>query len=682
MFPFAPALVLASLPLDPGSPLAAARQARILAEMRRRCADRGLLVMLDGEDDGPFKRALDQAGQDPRFVGWMDATAFCEPRWDTGEMAALAQREGWALAPGWALLDRDARVVARGSRPPGVEALWKAIEGLGTPSMEVLLDRFLEGNPERADAWQARFDLAYRRAVLGLRNHLAPAPPERPRLKGDLDPDLDRRLWDDCARALDKVARANGWKPHSGNPEGQFLVAGRYYALSPTMGEAVRRLKPHLLDTLARYPTSVPLWTFFLTLDEAEPVPSLAALLDTLSPGPECAAWPPPGPAFRLMEEAEAQGAWGPLAAARRDRLDQALAEPVEGWGAVQTEKRRRIVWEGALLPYLEMLLRQGEEGKAEAALARTLAWSHGRDEAYVRMAVELAERCGRADAAERFPRVRPAAPKAEKRPPSRSRLEVLEAFHRLHPDQREVATELLQERLANAGRRTPPGSAPLDEAADERLWGAASRQLAAFYLDETFRLAPLVLEVPEPAHRSALFRAAATRARDLLEVHLLRDPRWAQDWRNWIALNRIAGPARTIRSLLERCPPLPGGSHPLPLPALLQGAEEARKRGDWTTIVDLIDPMWEDVVRTWAPPFPQPPASGAEAGRRLRDAQALLGPLVEAQLKLRKAGEADDGVRRILGLLPHRDLARMFSRHAAAAGRPDLARTWAALAP
>jgi len=156
MFPFTPALVMASLPLDPGSAHAAARQARILAEMRRRCADRGLLVMLDGEDDGPFKQALDQAGQDPRFVGWMDATVFCEPRWDTGEMAALAQREGWALAPGWALLDRDAKVVARGSSPPAVEALWKTIEGLGTPSMEDLLDRFLEASPERADACGTR----------------------------------------------------------------------------------------------------------------------------------------------------------------------------------------------------------------------------------------------------------------------------------------------------------------------------------------------------------------------------------------------------------------------------------------------------------------------------------------------------------------------------------------------
>jgi len=54
----------------------------------------------------------------------------------------------------------------------------------------------------------------------------------------------------------------------------------------------------------------------------------------------------------------------------------------------------------------------------------------------------------------------------------------------------------------------------------------------------------------------------------------------------------------------------------------------------------------------------------------------------VEAQLKLRKAVEADDEVRRILGLLPNRDLARLFSRHAAAAGRPDLARAWASLAP
>jgi len=91
------------------------------------------------------------------------------------------------------------------------------------------------------------------------------------------------------------------------------------------------------------------------------------------------------------------------------------------------------------------------------------------------------------------------------------------------------------------------------------------------------------------------------------------------------------------------------------------------------------VGPVWDSYAYTalWRPPTPQPEDGSREWEQRLRDADGMVSPLVEANLKLKRNDQADLVVRDMLQLVPSKRLAASFVTLARAADQDGLARAW-----
>lgn len=795
MFSAAPILISAFLatqaPFQTEDP---ARMARNLESIQRSAAIHGLLIVLDSrDDDGPFLEAALKAAEDPLLGPWIAYSRGAEPSHDAGEMAALAHREGWKLEPGWVVLDQDAKVVAHGTQPPTAAELRKAFQDAQLPTIETLYQTFLRDHPEREDAWQRLYNLQYNAAVTAMAPLLEPGQePAFPKLKEPLNADQDQAIWGGCEKSLAKVIEAQGWKPKAAEPMGEFITAGRYWALSPTMRSLVRRLMPDVESILRRYPENTDAWGFWLTMAEAMDHPSLADFLASLSPKPGCEVWPPKGPAYALMEAARKSGDAAQALALCKQRFERMLAEPLESWGPLQIDRHRDTFWNGGALPYLDLLTQQGQDTEATQVLARAMAWTKDHYEGYVEQARQTAWSNQRNHVAESWRWLKPEAPKKAQAAPTipllgglpnqptppfwivmddgqglhakalreaaafdmhlaaldlpiftlgpehaqirgklneglpgwglvtadgrlaareatlpeatamirmsdgaglNSHIAILESFLRQHPEQQEAYADLLGRHLKLAAKRASlvapesisepisgsSGLPSLTEAEDARIWSASARLLASFCRDEGYRLNKVILEIPPSAARSHLMRRAAEALLPELESWILRNPVWEANWKNRITLNQLASRPRPILPLLQRCPPLPGDEATFKLAALLELNRQARANGDWQAIVDYVGPVWDSYAYTalWRPPTPQPEDGSREWEQRLRDADGMVSPLVEANLKLKRNDQADLVVRDMLQLVPSKRLAASFVTLARAADQDGLARAW-----
>jgi hypothetical protein len=688
MLPLIALLALASLP-DGADAL---HLSRTLAAVQQEASACGLILALDSRDDGPYRQALDAAGKVPELSAWVQRGDFSEPRWDTGRFTAISKREGWTPGPGWAVLDRQGKVVAHGTRPPTMEELRDALAATGSPSPDEVVLAFLREHPDREDAWQCLFDQTYRAGVLGMTPLLDGVDPYHPTLKRELDFDTDQRLWSQCAKALGHVAAAGGWRAYSMEPMGEFLMAGRYWSCSPLMREEARRCLPGLASFLEGHPESMDAWCFWLTFAEAVPEASLPGLLDTLAPRPGCPQWPLDQLESHILR-AQARGeAWNSLPRLRK-RSEEALAEAVDSWGAIQEPKRRGTVWEGAVLPCLEELLKAGQDEEADALLSRALRWSKGESGPYLDRALDLARANGRTYIAERWQGWRasvegayraPAGsekPTAKREPPTVP-IPTLEAFLQKHPEKWEAYADLLAAQLKRAAQRTAaippsPPSGDLGEAEDEALWGPSAKLLAMYFQDEAYRLLPTGLDLPEAARRSPAMRRIASQLLPQVERWIERDPRWPRNWMAWVTLDRLAGGGSSLAAVMERCPPLPGEALAVPPDALVAVSAEARLRRDWQGIVDRVDPAWEAFMHTWLPPFPQPSEGSPEFRQRTALARRLVVPLVEAFLCLKQFQAAERTVQDLLARISSRELLQELVGLARAANRPDMAARW-----
>ena len=785
-------LLVAQTPFPTEDP---ARMARNLESIQRSAAIHGLLIVLDSrDDDGPFLEATIKAAEDPLVGPWIAYSRAAEPSHDAGEMAALAHREGWKLEPGWVVLDQDAKVVAHGTQPPTAVELRKAFQDANLPTMETIFLTFLRDHPEREDAWQRLYNMQYTAALTAMAPLLEPdQAPAFPKVKEPLNADQDQAIWGGCEKSLAKIIEAQGWKAKTPAPMGEFITAGRYWALSPTMRSLVRRLMPDVESILRRYPENIDAWSFWLTMAEAADNPSLPDFLASLSPKPGCEVWPPRGPAYVLMEAARKSGDATQVLALSKQRFEEMIAEPLESWGPLQIDRHRDIFWNGSALPYLDLLTQQGQDTEATRVLARAMAWTKDHYEEYVEQARQKAWGNKRNHVADHWRWLKPKAPKKAQAAPTSPLLEgipdlpkppfwivmddgqglhakalreatafdmhlaaldlpifilgpehaqiraklnqglpgwglvtadgqlaareatlpdatamirmsdgaglnshiaILETFLRQHPEQQEAYAELLSRHLKLAAKRAsrlspestsePPSGPselpPLAEAQDARTWGASAKLLASFYRDEGYRLNQMVMEIPPSAGRSRLMRRMADALLPELESWILRNPVWEMNWKNWITLNKLANRPRPILPLLQRCPPLPGDEATFKLAALLELNRQARAKGDWQAIIDFVGPVWDSYAYTnpWRPPTAQPEDGSREWEQRLRDADGLATPLVEAYLKLKRYDQADLVVRDLLQLVPSKSLAASFIRLARGAEQDGLAKAWA----
>ncbi len=279
-----------------------------------------------------------------------------------------------------------------------------------------------------------------------------------------------------------------------------------------------------------------------------------------------------------------------------------------------------------------------------------------------------------------------------------RGELKDLESFVAKHPGHLQAYRQLLLSHFGLATRRTfqlvkpsmkkdAEGNPlpleipqPLTEAEDERVWGRAVALLVPYLQSSDWRLASggLAVAFQEAGQASPLLRAAALKCLPTVEEALRQDPSHYVSWGVWEVIAEAAG-GRPLRPLLDSLVLLPGDRGGIPQSVFTTYARNARAREDWTGILDVLGPRWDlkkdqdlEII-----------ILGEDGGRQdsLKSTwDALLKPIVEADLRLGRTLEADQVVREAMAWMPSKGLPGWASSLAQACGQPSLAAQWATL--
>lgn len=273
-----------------------------------------------------------------------------------------------------------------------------------------------------------------------------------------------------------------------------------------------------------------------------------------------------------------------------------------------------------------------------------------------------------------------------------------LEAFLALHPGHIQAAEKLLGRYLGLADRRTsallkPAGGSgadperppelprPLTEAEDARIWGKAAAMMERMILSGDWRLGPMFgwgARRYATGRFSQLMQAASRRCLPVVEEALRQHPGHFQPWLIWVQLAENVG-GRPLRPLLDSLVPAPWEADAIPEQVFAAYVRDAKARGDWNGIVEVMGPRWDrrreeslQVVSI---------GEGGKVQDPLKPTwDALLHPLVEAQLRGGNAQEADRIIREAMAWMPSKELPGLASRLALRCGQPSLAAQWASL--
>lgn len=279
------------------------------------------------------------------------------------------------------------------------------------------------------------------------------------------------------------------------------------------------------------------------------------------------------------------------------------------------------------------------------------------------------------------------------------SRAQELETFLRQNPDRLDARAALVQVHLAVAGRRMrkalgsseakpeavpgPTPVKPLPPEADLAIWAAPAHQLDVI-LRETggsflggaqgFLLCDGIRR--SAAEHSPSMVAVLSRHRGALEETLRRQPENSEVWQFWIVASQKCG-GWPLQSLLATIAPMPGtsaGQWP-PWSILEAYLKDAKSRGEWTAIREVLEPRWADFRDAMLD------ARGNLGG----DAfpwNWIIGPLVEAQVSQGDTGAADQVLSEAAEVLSWPGLPANARDLATRLKRPDLAARWGALTP
>lgn len=269
-----------------------------------------------------------------------------------------------------------------------------------------------------------------------------------------------------------------------------------------------------------------------------------------------------------------------------------------------------------------------------------------------------------------------------------------LEAFLLQHPDHTQAFQALIVAHLNAATARMEKHLGPLDAAGSERslpkaltpgedarIWGASARLLRRLYregLDEMGAM-PISYALPHIARHSALMGQVAKEVLPVLEARLLQVPGDFVAWEAWVRLNGMAQEKRSIRSLIEQMPPLPGRPPSLPGTVVSAFGEEARAQRNWQAIVDVLGPVWEFFLEVPARKAPE----GSEAAKQWLDYEwTQASALLEARIRLDQDQEAVALATQLVNHTGQKGAARRAGALAASCGKPVLAKRMASLAP
>jgi len=273
-----------------------------------------------------------------------------------------------------------------------------------------------------------------------------------------------------------------------------------------------------------------------------------------------------------------------------------------------------------------------------------------------------------------------------------------LEAFLAKHPGHLQAQETLLGMYLRRAIARSGPVSRPLpskegeggvpkpqpeplSEREDEAIWGKAARLLERMIQSGDWRLGPMwawtAIRYPD-GHRSSLMQEASRRALPVVEEALRQHPGHHQVWMLWAQLAENAG-GRSLRNLMDSITPAPGDLEFVPESVLVGYIQDARNRGDWTNVVDLLGPRWER-KKEESYTVVALDEDGQKVDALKGQWESLLKPLVEAHLRLGSTLEADRIVREVMAWMPSKGLPGWASALATSCGQPALAAQWATM--
>lgn len=287
------------------------------------------------------------------------------------------------------------------------------------------------------------------------------------------------------------------------------------------------------------------------------------------------------------------------------------------------------------------------------------------------------------------------------------SRIQELEAFLRMNPERLDARAALLREHLAVADRKTrkalglmapvqggavPPPSPPppvsqpppppraLEPEVDLRVWAVAAQNLDALLRDSGGLPAGVMgfmvsFDLRRSlAEHSPSMGAVLGRHRAAIEEALRRQPQDDLSWELWITASGKCG-GWPLQPLLAAIPPLPGmpPGQWLAANVLQEYVKQAKARGEWTTIREVLEPRWAYL------------RDGIQEGRLSYGTTAflwdqILASLVEAQLAQGDVGAADQLLGEVAEVAGWPGLPARARDLAARLNRPDLAVRWGAL--
>jgi len=277
-----------------------------------------------------------------------------------------------------------------------------------------------------------------------------------------------------------------------------------------------------------------------------------------------------------------------------------------------------------------------------------------------------------------------------------RSRAQELEAFLRQHPDRLDARVALVQEHLAVASRRTrkilgltevkgtspsdPVSVKPLEPEADLKIWAAAAQQLDTVLREASGSLGGSLgfgfsLRIRRSAaEHSPCLMAVLTRHKETMEEVLRRQPENVEAWQLWIAASGKSGgwPLQTLLATLQPLPGAPPGSWP-PAAILGEYLKDAKSRGDWTSIREVLEPRWDHYRDSMLD-------GQLNFGNNAVLWDWILGPLVEAQVSQGSVGDADQVLSEAVEVAAWPGLPAKARDQANRLNRPDLAARWGAL--
>jgi len=236
-----------------------------------------------------------------------------------------------------------------------------------------------------------------------------------------------------------------------------------------------------------------------------------------------------------------------------------------------------------------------------------------------------------------------------------------------------------------------------LDREQDEAIWGDYCQELGKVFEGDawaglhsvTFYRSPLPFQphLGSPLLRfSPMGREASRKALQVIEALLQRFPTHGRAWQLWCDFAKAGdGDAKRLLASLD---PMPGPALDWP-PVILRGTllTQARESGDWTTVVELSDEIFERVLesargeRAYAK-TQQPGAVPLSPWLDANFWQATVAPLLEANLAMGHSGQARDVMERWEDFDGWKGAYAEAARMARKVQQEALAKAWEAKAP